>query len=44
MDPCGVEKSSPYREALIGLICSIDQIVHLQEKNQVLLVMLRLQK
>ncbi len=35
----GVERSSPYREALISLILSINQVVRLQEKNQVLLVM-----
>ena len=35
----GVERSSPYREALIGLINSIDREISLKEENQVLLVM-----
>lgn len=34
----GVEKSSPYREALISLINSINKEVPLKEQNQVLLV------
>ena len=36
----GIDKSSPYREALIGLINSINLEVPLQEKDQVLIVML----
>lgn len=35
----GVEKSSPYREALMRLINSINAEIPLEEKNQVLLVM-----
>ena len=35
----GVAKSSPYREALISLINSINKVIPLKEKNQVLLVM-----
>ena len=34
----GVEKSSPYRQALISLINSINQEITLTEQNQVLLV------
>ena len=34
----GVAKSSPYREALFSLINSINQVIPLQEKNQVLIV------
>ena len=35
----GVAKSSPYREALISLITSINQVIPLKEENQVLMVM-----
>lgn len=35
----GVAKSSPYREALMRLINSINAEIPLEEKNQVLLVM-----
>ena len=35
----GVEKSSSYREALISLINSINNVIPLKEENQVLLVM-----
>lgn len=35
----GVAKSSPYREALISLINSINKVIPLKEENQVLLVM-----
>ena len=35
----GVAKPSPYREALISLINSINKFIPLKEKNQVLLVM-----
>ena len=35
----GVEKSSPYWEALISLINSINNVIPLKEENQVLLVM-----
>ena len=35
----GVDKSSPYREALISLINSINQAVSLKPENQVLIVM-----
>ena len=35
----GVAESSPYREALIGLIVSLDRAVSLTEPNQVLLVL-----
>ena len=35
----GIDKSSPYRKALIGLINSINQEVPLEEKDQVLIVM-----
>ena len=35
----GVEKSSPYREALMRLINAINAEIPLEEKNQVLLVM-----
>jgi hypothetical protein len=34
----GVDKSSPYREALIGMINSINQVIPLREENQVLIV------
>ena len=34
----GVDKSSPYREALISLINSINQSVPLKKENQVLIV------
>ena len=34
----GVDKSSPYREALISLICSINRAVSLKEEDQVLIV------
>ena len=33
-----VDKSSPYREALIGMINSINQVIPLKEENQVLIV------
>ena len=36
----GVDKSSPYRKALIELICSINNEIPLEEKNQVLMVMI----
>ena len=35
----GVEKSSPYREVLIGMINSINQIIPLSPDNQVLIVL-----
>ena len=35
----GVDKSSPYREALISLINSINQVIPLKPENQVLIVM-----
>ena len=35
----GVDKSSPYREALLSLINSINQVIPLKEENQVLIVM-----
>ena len=35
----GVEKSSPYREVLIGMINSINQIIPLSPENQVLIVL-----
>ena len=34
----GVEKSSPYREGLIGLIVSINKVIPLKEENKVLIV------
>ena len=34
----GVAESSPYREALIELILSINEVIPLSEKNQVLIV------
>jgi hypothetical protein len=34
-----LDKSSPYREALMSLIVSIDKVVPLKEENQVLIVM-----
>ena len=36
----GIEESNPYRQALIGLINAINREVPLEEKNQVLLVIL----
>ena len=36
----GIDKSSPYREALTGLIYAIDQVIHLSEANMILLVYL----
>ena len=35
----GVDKSSPYREALISLINSINRSVPLKKENQVLIVL-----
>ena len=35
----GVDKSSPYRQALMSLINSINQVVSLKPENQVLIVM-----
>ena len=35
----GVDKSSPYRQALMSLINSINQSVPLKKENQVLIVM-----
>ena len=35
----GVEKSSPYREVLIGMINSINQVIPLSPENQVLIVL-----
>ena len=35
----GVDKSSPYRAALMNMIVSIDNIIPLEPKNQVLIVM-----
>ena len=35
----GVDKSSPYREHLMRMINSINQIIPLKEENQVLIVM-----
>ena len=35
----GISKENPLREALIGLICSIDHEIGLSEENQVLLVL-----
>lgn len=35
----GVEESSPYREALISLILSINQVVPLRMEDQVLMVL-----
>lgn len=35
----GVEKSSPYREALFSMINSINKVIPLKVENQVLLVM-----
>ena len=35
----GVDTSSPYREALIDLICSINNEIPMEMKNQVLIVM-----
>ena len=34
----GVDKSSPYRQALFSLINSINQVVPMSKENQVLLV------
>lgn len=34
-----VDESSQYREALIGLILSINQVIPISEPNQVLIVM-----
>ena len=35
----GVAESSPYRQALISLINSINQVIPLKEENQVLIVL-----
>ena len=34
----GVDRSSPYWEALISLICSINRVVKIKESDQVLMV------
>ena len=34
----GINKSSPYRKALLDLICSINHEIGLKEENQVLIV------
>ena len=34
----GVAESSPYRAALIELICSINNVIPLKEENQVLIM------